>query len=78
MAATDDGTPKRVDELAVLTERELQVLARVAVGDTNREIAERLYISPRTVGVHISHILEKLGIRSRVHATAIYERNQRR
>jgi DNA-binding NarL/FixJ family response regulator len=49
----------------------------VAAGDTNREIAQRLYISPRTVGVHISHILDKLGIRSRVQATAIYERSQR-
>jgi len=68
---------QRVNELAALTDRELQVLERVAAGDTNREIAESLYISPRTVGVHISHILEKLGIRSRVQATAIYERNQR-
>ncbi len=70
-------TRQRADELAGLTERELQVLARVAAGDTNREIGERLYISPRTVGVHISHILDKLGIRSRVQATAIYERNRR-
>ncbi|WP_239396397.1 response regulator transcription factor, partial [Frankia sp. CiP3] len=77
------GTPSAgrrayVDELAVLTNRELQVLARVAAGDRNREIAQLLYISPRTVGVHITHILEKLGVRTRVQATAIYQRNQRR
>jgi DNA-binding CsgD family transcriptional regulator/tetratricopeptide (TPR) repeat protein len=65
------------DELAVLTDRERQILARVADGETNREIGERLYISPRTVGVHISHILDKLHVRSRVHATAIYQRNRR-
>ncbi|WP_239134204.1 LuxR family transcriptional regulator [Rugosimonospora africana] len=69
--------PAGTGELAGLTERELQVLARVAAGDTNREIGEQLYISPRTVGVHISHILDKLGIRSRVQATAIYERSRR-
>jgi DNA-binding CsgD family transcriptional regulator/tetratricopeptide (TPR) repeat protein len=71
------GGRRRVDDLAALTDRERQVLARVAAGDTNREIGQLLYISPRTVGVHISHILDKLGIRSRVQATAIYERNQR-
>ncbi len=81
--ATAAGTPSAgrrayVDELAVLTNRELQVLARVAAGDRNREIAQLLYISPRTVGVHITHILEKLGVRTRVQATAIYQRNQHR
>jgi DNA-binding CsgD family transcriptional regulator len=78
--ATDEHRPtegrQRVDELAALTKRELQVLARVAAGDTNREIAERLYISERTVGVHVSHILDKLQLRSRVQASAVYQRNQ--
>jgi DNA-binding NarL/FixJ family response regulator len=70
------AAPDRKDELAVLTDRERQILARVANGETNREIGEHLYISPRTVGVHISHILDKLQVRSRVQATAIYQRNR--
>ncbi|MDP8927415.1 MAG: LuxR C-terminal-related transcriptional regulator [Actinomycetota bacterium] len=42
----------------------------VAEGLTNREVAERLYVSPRTVGTHVSHVLGKLGLRSRVELAA--------
>jgi len=42
----------------------------LAQGLTNPEIAERLYLSPRTVGHHVSSILRKLGLRSRAEATA--------
>jgi DNA-binding NarL/FixJ family response regulator len=65
-------------DLSVLTARELQVLEGVAAGETNKEIGGRLFISARTVGVHISHILAKLQVRSRVQATALFERNRRR
>jgi DNA-binding NarL/FixJ family response regulator len=58
--------------LATLTAREVEVLAGVAEGLTNREIARRLFISERTVGVHVSHILDKLQVRSRVQASGIY------
>jgi DNA-binding NarL/FixJ family response regulator len=58
--------------LAGLTARELEVLVGVAEGLTNREIARRLFISERTVGVHVSHILDKLQVRSRVQASAVY------
>jgi DNA-binding CsgD family transcriptional regulator/tetratricopeptide (TPR) repeat protein len=58
--------------LGTLTARELEVLAGVAEGLTNREIARRLFISERTVGVHVSHILDKLQVRSRVQASGIY------
>ncbi|MFB7188371.1 response regulator transcription factor [Streptomyces sp. NPDC056230] len=47
-----------------LSPRELQVLAELTAGRTNREIAERLYITPRTVGTHIEHILAKLDLPS--------------
>jgi ATP/maltotriose-dependent transcriptional regulator MalT len=57
-----------------LTERELQVLALLAAGLTNREIAQRLYISQRTAGVHVSHILAKLGVANRVMAAAAAQR----
>ncbi|MEU1969410.1 AAA family ATPase [Micromonospora sediminicola] len=65
------------DELAVLTAREREVLAAVAEGLTNKEIGQRLFISERTVGVHVSHIFDKLQVRTRVQASAIYLRNRR-
>jgi DNA-binding CsgD family transcriptional regulator len=55
---------------AVLTAREREVLLHVAAGRTNRQIAEALYISPRTAGVHVSRILAKLGAATRGEAAA--------
>ena len=55
--------------------REREVLAAVAEGLTNREIGQRLFISERTIGVHVSHIFDKLQVRTRVQASAIYLRN---
>jgi DNA-binding NarL/FixJ family response regulator len=51
-----------------LTPRELEVLELLADGLPNAEIAKRLFISPKTVGTHVAHIYEKLGVRSRVEA----------
>lgn len=51
--------------LAVLTRRELDVLRELTVGTTNREIANRLYISENTVKYHVHSILEKLNLPSR-------------
>lgn len=53
-----------------LTPREQEVLALVAEGLSNAEVAERLYISPRTAAVHVSNILAKLGASSRTEAAA--------
>ena len=56
-----------------LTARELDVLALVAQGLTNREISSRLFISPATVRTHLEHIYDKLGVRSRTGAvTAVF------
>ena len=55
---------------ALLTAREREVLLHVAAGRTNRQIAEALYISPRTAGVHVSRILGKLGASTRGEAAA--------
>ena len=52
-----------------LTRRELEVLRHVAVGRTNREIAQELFISPRTVDMHVRNLLGKLDCRSRVEAS---------
>ena len=54
-----------------LTPRELEVLAEVAAGRTNREIAETLFISESTAGVHVSHILGKLGVATRTEAARV-------
>ncbi|GIV78666.1 MAG: DNA-binding response regulator [Litorilinea sp.] len=51
-----------------LSERELQVLARVAEGKSNTEIAEELFLSPITVRNHVSTILQKLGLSNRIEA----------
>jgi DNA-binding CsgD family transcriptional regulator len=53
-----------------LTARELEVLALVADGHTNREIGERLFISEKTASVHVTHAMDKLGALSRYEAAA--------
>jgi DNA-binding NarL/FixJ family response regulator len=59
-----------------LTPREGEVYALLAEGLDQREIARRLFITPKTVATHIEHILAKLGVRSRAHAVALaYRRN---
>ncbi|MFF4411174.1 AAA family ATPase [Streptosporangium sp. NPDC001559] len=55
----------------LLTSREQEVLALVAEGLPNREIGERLFIAQKTVSVHVSNILGKLGVSSRTHAAAL-------
>ena len=65
------ATPQKTaqhESIAGLSDRELQVLMLVAEGLSNRDIAQRLYISERTVGVHVSRILGKLGVRNRTEA----------
>ena len=50
------------------------MLRLLAEGRTNAQIGAELYISPKTAGVHVSNILRKLGVSSRVQAAAIAER----
>lgn len=56
-------------ERAGLTRRELEVLRYVVLGRTNKEIARALFLSPRTVDMHVRNILSKLGCRSRSEAS---------
>jgi ATP/maltotriose-dependent transcriptional regulator MalT len=57
-----------------LTARELEVLRLVAAGRSNQQIAAELFISPKTASVHVSNILGKLGVTSRVEAAATAHR----
>ncbi|MGH8836099.1 MAG: helix-turn-helix transcriptional regulator, partial [Actinomycetes bacterium] len=61
-----------------LTARENEVLALVARGYTNREIADAFTISVKTASVHVSHVLRKLGVSSRVQAAEIAHRTMTR
>ena len=57
-----------------LTEREREILVLLAGGRSNPQIAESLFISPKTASVHVSNILAKLGVDSRVEAAAVAHR----
>ena len=57
-----------------LTPREAEVLGLVAAGRTNRQIGEELYVSEKTASVHVSNILRKLGVNTRVDAAAVAQR----
>jgi DNA-binding CsgD family transcriptional regulator/tetratricopeptide (TPR) repeat protein len=78
LAASDGASTGDHDEpVAVpfsLTPRELQVLALVADGRTNRQIAETLFINEKTASVHVSNILAKLGVANRAEAAAVAHR----
>src|SRR5258706_3608575 len=56
------GVPKKLPN--ELTKREFEILSQVATGKTNKELAEALFISVKTVETHKGHILEKLGLRN--------------
>ncbi|WP_433164394.1 AAA family ATPase [Kribbella sp. CA-247076] len=73
LGQTPTGSEPGADPIEVigLTDREIQVLTLLAEGRTNREIGTALYMSAKTASVHVSHILVKLGVRTRVQAAAV-------
>jgi len=72
--ARRDTAPVVVASELGLTQRELEILPLLAAGRTNPEIAQILVISPRTVGVHVSRILQKLGATRRTEAADMARR----
>ncbi len=70
---TRDQAP---DPLSDLTERERHVLELVGEGLTNREIGERLYLAEKTVKHHMTGVLQKLHVRSRVEAALLAHQHQ--
>ena len=76
--SVDEPTRVDLDESSIsqlgLTPREAEVLTLVSGGRTNRQIGEELFVSEKTAGVHVSNILRKLGVSSRVDAAAVAQR----
>ncbi|HJD49942.1 MAG TPA: response regulator transcription factor [Candidatus Corynebacterium intestinavium] len=70
-AATRQATPDAEEDLGLvdpLTPREREILCLIAMGESNQEIAEKLFISLPTVKTHVGRVLMKTGSRDRVHA----------
>jgi DNA-binding CsgD family transcriptional regulator len=67
-----DSTAAARTRLQRLTSREKVVLARAAAGETNATIAQALFVAPGTVRKHLEHIFDKLEVRTRTEAAAIY------
>ncbi|MGW1624057.1 helix-turn-helix transcriptional regulator [Streptomyces sp. NPDC002172] len=76
LTLTTRAAPRALDpaESLGLTSRERDVLRLVSAGRTNRQIAEELFISPKTASVHVSNILGKLGVAGRGEAAAVAHR----
>jgi DNA-binding CsgD family transcriptional regulator len=73
LGAASDAVASPADRYG-LTARELDVVALVAEGRTNRQIADALFISAKTASVHVSNILAKLGVTNRGEAAAAARR----
>ena len=71
----DAAVPPKVSEIETLTLREIEVLQLLAKGYTNRQIAEHLNLSPRTVEGHRSNVSGKLGLHSRVELVEYAEKH---
>ncbi|HKZ90789.1 MAG TPA: AAA family ATPase [Candidatus Limnocylindrales bacterium] len=71
LSAGDQHAGSATDQAYGLTRREREVLAAVAAGQTNRQIAGSLFISESTAGVHVSNIMGKLGVSSRTEAARV-------
>ena len=73
LRAAGEAAPSRL-ATASLTPRETEVLSWIAKGKTNRDVADILGLSPRTVNKHLEHVFEKLGVETRAAAAALASR----
>lgn len=73
---SSDAPPGSRLATASLTPRETEVLSWVAKGKTNRDVADILGMSPRTVNKHLEHVFEKLGVETRSAAAALASRER--
>ena len=71
LATPDDATPHDPGRLAALTPREREMVAEVATGRSNEEIAERMFLSPFTVRAHVQRAMTKLDARDRAQLVVI-------
>ena len=65
---------RRVAPVHGLSDREIEVLRLVAAGRSNGEIGDELFITRKTAGVHVTHILDKLAVSNRVEAAMVAAR----
>jgi LuxR family maltose regulon positive regulatory protein len=63
--------------METLTDREREVLEMISIGMANKAIGSRLFITEKTVKTHANHIFHKLGVRSRLQATLVFQNYQR-
>jgi len=71
LATPDKAPPRRPEQLAALTPREREMVALVATGLSNLEIADRMYLSPFTVRAHVQRAMTKLDARDRAQLVVI-------
>ncbi len=71
-----NGASVAADDLAALSARERDVLARIAAGDSNKLIARAFDLSPHTVKRHVANILDKLGVQTRLQAAGRWRGGQ--
>lgn len=71
----DDCHNEGIEKINLLTKREYEVLTLIAEGLNNKDIADKLYISEKTVKNHVSNIFKKLGLNDRVQATIFSYKN---
>ena len=71
---SQDRVANPIDRIAALSEREREILARLAKGLSNRQIAEQLYLSEKTIKHYMTNILQKLQVSNRVEAALLAQK----
>jgi DNA-binding NarL/FixJ family response regulator len=77
LAADATKTQKHSGDFEDLTEREQQILELIAVGASNKEIGQRLFLTEKTVKHYVTNVLQKLHVRNRVEAAVLAQKSAR-